>query len=266
MTTIFRDIEVTPISWRECGAGEAVIFLHAMVTSSTGWDPQMQVLAADYRCIAWDMPGFGRSTPPEKDAGFDEVLQALVRFVTETLGLTKAHFVGLSVGGMILQHLAVSHPALVRSMTLLDCSPKFGFGGNSNAAEFVAWVNSQLDSESQSAFNESMIRAITAPIASRQAIQSAIAAMGRAKREGLEFAAHLIATHDALDLLPRITCPTLVMAGALDSETPPAYARAIAAGIPGANLSIIPNAGHIANLEAPEAVTDRLRVFLAHGL
>ena len=114
MTTTFRNMDLTPISWRECGTGEAVIFLHAMVTSSAGWDPQMQVLSVDYRCIAWDMPGFGSSTPAAKNAGFDEILQALVRFVTETLGLTKAHFVGLSVGGMMLQQLAARHPALAR--------------------------------------------------------------------------------------------------------------------------------------------------------
>jgi len=264
--TIFRDMDVTPISWRECGAGEAVIFLHAMVTSRTGWDPQMQVLSKDYRCIAWDMPGFGGSAPAAKDAGFEEVLAVLVQFVTETLGLTQAHFVGLSVGGMILQQLAARHPALVRSIAMLDCSPKFGFGGDSNGPEFVAWAQAQLSSQSQADFSEGMIRAITGPDASEPAIQSAITAMGRATREGLEFAARLIAGHDALDQLPRIACPTLVMAGAQDRETPPAYAREIAARITDANLSIIPNAGHIANLEAPDAVTARLQTFLKHAL
>lgn len=266
MPTMFCDIDKTPISWREGGTGDAVVFLHAMVTSRTGWEPQMRALSADYRCIAWDMPGFGNSTAVPSGAGFDEVLRALVHFVTQTLGLTSAHFVGLSVGGMILQHLAARHASLVRSITLLDCSPKFGFGGESNGPEFAAWVKAQLDSQSQSAFSEAMIRAIVAPAADKEAIQEAIGAMGRATRAGLEFAAELIAAHDALNLLPKISCPTLVMAGALDGETPPAYAREIAARIPGANLSIIPNSGHISNLEAPEAVTSRLRVFLKYAL
>ena len=51
-----RDIDAAPISWRECGTGVPVVFLHAMVTSRLGWDPQMLALSDSYRCIAWDMP------------------------------------------------------------------------------------------------------------------------------------------------------------------------------------------------------------------
>ncbi len=262
----FLDRDTAPIGWRECGSGAPVIFLHAMVTSSTGWDPQMQALSRDYRCIAWDMPGFGASPALPLTAGFDEVLAVLVDFVTRTLGLVRAHFVGLSVGGMILQQLAARHPDLVQSLALLDCSPKFGFGGGSSGAEFVAWVETELSRQSKAAFSESMVRAIVAPYASEAVIQTAIGAMSRATRQGLEFAARLIAHHDALAELTQIHSPALVMAGALDRETPPAYSQAIAALIQGANLSIIPGAGHIANLEDPEAVSARLHTFLKHVL
>ena len=261
-----RDVNAAPISWRESGSGEAVIFLHAMVTSRAGWDPQLQTLSADFRCIAWDMPGYGHSTPAPRDAGFDHVLATLVRFVTHTLGISRAHFVGLSVGGMILQHLAARHPDLTRSIAILGSSPKFGFSGDSSGAEFLSWVQEGLNAGPQARFSENMIRAIVGPKADEAAIQMAMAAMNTATREGLEFAARLIAQHDALDLLPKITCPTLVMAGAQDAETPPAYAIAIADRIAGANLSIIPSAGHISNLEAADAVTARLRTFLSHSL
>ena len=254
-----RDVDAAPISWRESGSGEAVIFLHSMVTSRAGWDPQLQALSADFRCIAWDMPGYGSSVAASKDAGFDAVLDTLVRFVTHTLGISRAHFVGLSVGGMILQHLAARHPDLTRSISILDSSPKFGFSGDSSGAEFLSWVQEGLNARPQARFSEDMIRAIVGPSADEAAIQIAIAAISTATRKGLEFAARLIAQHDALDLLSKITCPTLVMAGAQDAETPPAYARAIAERIAGANLSIIPDAGHISNLEAADAVTARLR-------
>ncbi len=261
-----KNIDQTPIAWREMGQGEAVIFLHAMVTSRTGWEPQMTALSMDFRCIAWDMPGFGLSTPPENNAGFDEVLDALVAFLTGALGVERAHFVGLSVGGMILQQFAAKHPKLVSSITLMDCSPKFGFGSGMTGDEFETLLGGQLDNTPLPQFCESMIRAIVGPQAPEAAIQVAHGSMTRASREGLEYAVRLIARHDALDQLPLIACPVLVMAGAEDGETPPAYAREIANRIPGANLSIIPNAGHIANLEAAEAVTERLRVFLTHGL
>lgn len=261
-----RDFEATPISWRECGAGAPVIFLHAMVTSRTGWEPQMQALSDRYRCIAWDMPGFGASAALASDAGFDEVLATLTTFATQTLGLTRAHFVGLSVGGMILQQLAARHPDLVQSIAMLDCSPRFGFGGDGDSAPFLAWVRAEMQTKGQAAFSEAMIRAIVAPGTGEPVIQQAIAAMARATPAGLDLAARLIAAHDALDVLPQIRCPALAMAGAEDGETPPAYAREIARLIPDGNLSVIPDAGHIANLEAADTVTARLRVFLHHGL
>lgn len=253
-----------PIAWREMGKADAVIFLHAMVTSRMGWEPQLTVLSSDFRCIAWNMPGFGTSTPASHKAGFDEVLDTLVTFVTGTLGLHRAHFVGLSVGGMILQQLAAKHPKLVRSVTMMDCSPKFGLGGGITGDEFEALMATQMDSTPLPQFCEGMIRAIVGPQAPKTAIQASIGAMADASRAGLDYAVRLIARHDALDQLPQITCPVLVMAGADDAETPPAYARELASRIPGANLSIIPNAGHIANLEAAKAVTARLRVFLTH--
>jgi pimeloyl-ACP methyl ester carboxylesterase len=261
-----KDVDGGEIGWREAGAGEPVIFLHAMVTSRSGWDPQILALAHRYRCVAWDMPGYGHSRPLLADASMETIIETLLHFVTEILGYESAHFVGLSVGGMMLQHLAVRHPERVRSIAMLDCSPKFGFGGGSSGAEFEAWASGQLDSRPQSQFCEDMVRAIVAPDVPEAAIEASLTAMGRASRAGLDLTTRLIARHDALELLPRIGCPTLVMAGEHDRETPPEYAWEIARRIPGANLTIIPNAGHISNLEAPEAVSARLRVFLEHGL
>ena len=107
----------TEIAWEECGTAKkgAIIFLHAMAGSATAWDPQMKAFASDYRCIAWDMPGFGESADAPDNADMDWVVKSLAHFVSHTLGLGEAHFVGLSVGGMILQHFAAAHPDLVQS-------------------------------------------------------------------------------------------------------------------------------------------------------
>lgn len=266
MNTGTRDNDGGAIAWRESGEGEPVIFLHAMVTSRQGWEPQMEALSSRYRCIAWDMPGYGSSAPLTDAHSQEALLNLLMRFVTHTLGYEKAHFVGLSVGGMLIQHLAALFPRHVSSIALLDCSPKFGFGGGNPGASFEAWVSGELDAGPQPRFCEDLIRAIVGRHATDAAINASLAAMLRATRPGLELAARLIARHDATERLPLIRCPALVMAGEDDRETPPEYAREIAARIRGANLSIIPGAGHISNLEAPDAVSARLRVFLDHGL
>lgn len=257
-----ENFDNNPITWREAGNGDAIVFLHAMAGSRTAWEPQLSELSAKYRCIAWDMPGFGKSGPSGDDAKMADIVQNLADFVTGPLGLNSAHFVGLSVGGMILQHFAVKFPTLCRSISILDSSPKFGFGGDMQPDDFEIPMLKQLRAGVAVAdFSNEMIRAIVGPDCSEEIKLEAIAAMSRAQRAGLELTTKLIARHDALDALLKISCPALVMAGEADAETPPAYANEIASRIPNAEVTIIPNAGHIVNLENSNAVTKRLSMF-----
>ncbi|MCZ4271255.1 alpha/beta fold hydrolase [Maritalea porphyrae] len=257
-----KNTTVDGVSWLECGAGSPIIFLHAMAGSKTAWRPQFERFSKAYRCIAWDMPGFGISAPLADNARMQEVVAALHHFVTKTLGLEKAHFVGLSVGGMILQHFAAVYPQHMTSMTIMDSSPKFGLGGDADPKEFTHSICGQLDSDvSVAEFSASMINAIVAPDCRNTVRQEAIGAMSRATKQGLKLTTHLIAEHDALAKLKAINVPSLVLAGALDAETPPAYAERIAAELLNARASIIPDAGHIANLENPTAVNAQLETF-----
>ncbi len=257
------------ISWKEAGdtANPALVFLHAMAGSATAWSPQIDIFSDSYRCIAWDMPGFGGSDDAPEGADMDWTVETLKKFITDTLGLQSAHFVGLSVGGMILQHFAATHPDLVDSAAILDSSPKFGYGGDVDPIAFADSILADLNSGTSPAkFSDGMIRAIVGPDCPEEIKVETITSMSRARTNGLALTTRLIADHDALDKLANITCPTLAMAGAQDAETPPAYAYAIAQMIPGASATIIPNAGHIVNLENHAPVTARLRFFLDHGL
>lgn len=235
-----------PIAWKEAenvgnSPHDTVIFLHAMAGSATAWAPQMAAFSGTYRCVAWDMNGFGDSADPAEDLDMKGVVSALAGFVTDQLGLVTAHFVGLSVGGMILQHFAAAHPDLTKSIAILDSSPKFGFGGDMKPAAFADPILMDLKAGTTAAeFSNGMIRAIVGPDCSEAIKLDCIAAMSRARLSGLALTTRLIADHDALDGLSKITCPTLVMAGEEDAETPPAYAYEIARRIPKASATIIP--------------------------
>jgi pimeloyl-ACP methyl ester carboxylesterase len=265
-------IQNGPISWIEANdAGAAmqgtIIFLHAMAGSATAWAPQMAEFSSHYRCIAWDMLGFGESEDAGREVKMSDVVACLEAFVTQELGLKSAHFVGLSVGGMLLQHFAAAHPNLTDSIVILDSSPKFAFGSDASPEEFADPILATLlDGVTPAEFSDGMIRAIVGPTCSENTKLECIAAMSRAKISGLALTTRLIANHDALDVLEKISCPTLVMAGFDDGETPPDYAYEIARRIPKASVTIIPNAGHIVNLENPEAVNERLRFFLERSL
>lgn len=267
-----NNISNTIIAWSDQGPEDGkpcatIIFLHAMAGSRTAWTPQIEHLSKRYRCIAWDMPGFGDSADLAPGANMTTVVQQLYIFIADTLQLKSAHLVGLSVGGMILQHFAAAHPSLARSLCLLDSSPKFAFGSDFKAEEFTHPIYTKLAAGmTPAAFSTQMVRAIVGPKCPEAVTIEIIASMSRARVSGLKLTTKLIAEHDAIDVLASIQCPTLVMAGQDDMETPPAYAFEIAKRIPGASVTIIADAGHIVNLEKPVQVTKRLEFFLEHQL
>ena len=91
------------------------------------------------------------------------------------------------------------------------------------------------------------------------AVDAAVASMLRVPVAGLMQSIAALPAHDVRAHLGDIAAPTLVVVGELDEETPPAYAEALAVGIPGARLAVIPGAGHYTPLEAPDALNALLR-------
>jgi 3-oxoadipate enol-lactonase len=256
-----RDVDALPVAWREAGDGPLVVFLHGLGTTRTGFDPQLVALSDDYRCAAWDMPGYGLSPAPAYALTYPLLADAVAAFI-ETLGATSAHLAGLSMGGQIALHTALRHPNRVRSLALLDSSPAFGLDGT----DPEAWKRLRLDAldagETPASMAEAVLRSIMAPDASTSAVAAAVASMQRISPDGLRAAVELLPSHDVRPRLGEVRAPTLVLVGEHDEETPLAYSEALADGIRGARLQIIPGAGHIANLEAPDAVTAALGAHL----
>jgi 3-oxoadipate enol-lactonase len=106
------------------------------------------------------------------------------------------------------------------------------------------------------------MRAVTAPGTSEHVIAEAASAMARIDADGFAAGVRCLTTHDVRTRLAEIRAPALVVCGELDRETPPAYSRFIADGIGSAELAIVPRAGHLANLEQPQAVNELLASFL----
>lgn len=237
-----------------------MLFLHGLGGSRTAWDPQLQALAADgYRCVAWDAPGYGASAPLAGAWTFARLADAVAELATAA-GAEGFHLVGLSLGGMIAQHVALRHPARVRSLALLATSPAFGLDGVTQPDE---WRRARLAplaaGHEPGDFADTVLRAIAGPAIGEEALEAQVAAMARVPSAALRQAVDCLVTHDTRAMLPDVRTPTLVLVGELDEETPPAYARALAELIPGAALEVIPGAGHLLHVEAPDAVNDALR-------
>ena len=256
-----RDVDAAPVAWREAGSGPLVLFLHGLGMTRTGFDPQLVALASDYRCVAWDMPGYGASPMPADGLSFPALADAVAGLI-DTLGEREAHIAGLSMGGQIALHTALRHPDRVRSLALVDSSPAFGLDGT----DPETWKRLRLDAldagQTPASMAEPVLRSIMAPDVAADVVAAVTASMARISAGGLRAAVEFLPTHDVRDRLGEIGAPTLVVVGEHDEETPLSYAEALANGIRGAVLRIAPGAGHIANVEAPEAVNAALREHL----
>ena len=262
------DVDAAPVAWREAGPadGDAVLFLHGLGGSRVAWDPQLDALAAGgFRCAAWDMPGYGASVTPDGALTFTLLADAVVAWM-DALDVAAAHVVGLSLGGMIAQHVALRSPARVCSLALLDTSPAFNFDGATTAE---SWIEQRLapmqTGASPASMADTVLRAIMGPDVADAAVAKGVAAMSRISGDGLAAAVRCLVTHNVRSELHRITVPTLVIVGEHDRETPLPYATFIADAIPGARLEVVAGAGHITNLEQPAAVNRLLVGFLNDG-
>ena len=251
------DVPGSPLAWRSSGSPGAppAVFLHGLGGNRFSWEPQLSALAGLRQCLACDLPGYGKS------AGTPGTLPELASVIADwiaRLGRGPADVVGLSFGGMVAQHLAIDHPGAVRTLALLDTSPAFGFDGVTTPE---AWLATRVNVSPDAAAPDidRVIAGLVGPDCPAAVRDAAAAIMREVPPATLAASCRALVAHDTRDLLHRVAAPTLVMVGADDTETPETYARAIADRIPRARLVVIPKAGHLANVEAPEAVNEELR-------
>ena len=250
-----------PIAWIEAGGGPPVVFLHGVGGSRTAWGPQLRGLSDRFRCIAWDMPGYGDSELLEP-LTFEGIADRLVGLL-DTLAIERADLVGLSFGGMHAMHTALRHPERVNRLVLADTSPRFGANGTT-AAEWTAARMEPLDrGETPADAAERVIDAITSVTLTGQIRDEVVGAYGRIPVDGFRASLRCLPTHDVLDRLDAIAHPTRVIVGELDEETPIAYSQSIADGIPHSDLRILDGVGHLSPSEAPDRFNALVAEFLS---
>lgn len=250
------DVQGARIAWRQRGHGPGVVvLLHGLGGSRVSWEPQMAALGERALVAAWDLPGYGASPPLDGPMTFPALADAFAVWLDE-LGTDRAHLVGISFGGMVAQYAAAQHPDRVASLTLLATSPKFGLDGTEPEAWRAARI-APLDQGLEPAdFADLVLGALAGPGITPDAMAGQRAAMERISSAALRRSIDCLVTHDSRSLLPSIVAPTVCLVGDLDDETPVAYSQAIVDLVPGARLEVVSGAGHLLNVEAPDAVND----------
>jgi pimeloyl-ACP methyl ester carboxylesterase len=252
-----------PLHVRHAGEGLPVLFLHAFPLHGGMWRPQLGTLAGRARLLAADLPGCGLSpvlpsTPHSLEDYAREVITTL-----DALDVERVIVVGLGMGGQIALRLVSELGARLIGMLLsgTDAAP----ASDEIAArchELAAEVEASGVEVAADEFLPKLLSVTTQRM--RPALLDEVHAMIRENTSvGIGAALRVMAARpDATSLLSRIRCPVVCLAGEEDAFTPPDLARATSGHVFGGRTEIIPGAGHLTNLEAPEAFNDALQALL----
>jgi pimeloyl-ACP methyl ester carboxylesterase len=248
------------LAFRRAGTGAPTLLLHGIGSSSVAFGPQLAALADELRMVAWDAPGYAASSDVGAPLDLDGYVERAVALARDQFGDEPVHLVGVSWGGVLALRTAATHPAAVRSLTVVGAS--VGSGVDPARAAQMRERAGELVRLGNAEFARQRGPRLLAPDADPALVEQAVATMAAAVRPaGYAGAAEVMASADLTGDLARIAVPALVMAGAEDRVTGPDRAREIAAGIPGSALVLVPGAGHLANQERPALVNAWLRGF-----
>jgi pimeloyl-ACP methyl ester carboxylesterase len=252
------------IGYQRAGQGPPLVLLHGAYEDSRVWRPQLEELSDDFTVIAWDAPGCGRSDDPPPGFSGPDLGDALAGFLRE-VAPRKPHVLGLSWGSGVALELYRGHPHMAASLVL--ASAYAGWAGSLPPDEVerrYAQILAELDQPPEqfipvwlpTLFTERAAPAIVAEVSAIMAdfhpagMRALLIANGHA---------------DYRDVLPAISVPTLLLYGEEDVRSPLTVAREMQRQIPGAQLVVIPDVGHLAAAEAPEAFNAEVRRFV-HGI
>jgi pimeloyl-ACP methyl ester carboxylesterase len=243
----------------EQGKGEPVLWLQGLNAPAAAWSVQLAHFSQSYRGVAPDARGVGQSDAPPGPYTTRQLADDAAA-VLDALEIEKAHVVGLSLGGAVAQELALARPERVRSIALLSTfaaqdprsralleswrelypiAPREAW-----EKQAYAWLFTERFWRSPANVRAALRFARTQPLQTVQGFQGQVDAA---------------LAHDTRERLPGLRVPALVIHGALDQLSPVANAEELARLIPGAELMVIPDVGHAANLEAQRVVNTTLR-------
>lgn len=256
------EINGTTITYTDSGGdGPAVLFSHGFLMDHTMFDPQVEALSGDYRCIAWDERGFGATPAPGPFTYWDSADDAVA--LLDHLGVERAVFVGMSQGGYLSLRAALSHPERVRALVLIDTmsgvdGPEAIDGYRQMLAALTsgdeATIDAVLGMVAGLILGEPELTEAWMPGWKQLVATSDITVPGGA----------LLGRDDITGRLGEISCPAIVFHGTEDQAISLDQARAMADGLTDVRAFVeVPGAAHAANLSHPEVVNPPLVEFLS---
>lgn len=237
-----------------------VTFSHSLSANLGMWDAQAEALRDRYRVLRYDTRGHGGTTPTEGAYTLEQLAEDAAGLL-RALGIERTHFVGLSLGGMIGQTLALAHPELLRSLTLCDTSS--GYGPDARAM-WEQRIDSARKNGLEANVEPTIDRWFSPGFVTRtpETIESVRQMICSTPLAGYVGCGQAIAELALTDRIEAISAPTLIIVGEDDPGTPVEMHRIIHDRIADSELVVIPTARHLSNIEAAEEFNAALVRFL----
>ncbi|MEB3221026.1 MAG: alpha/beta fold hydrolase [Candidatus Sericytochromatia bacterium] len=252
---------VGTLAFADAGTGTPVVLWPSLFSDHRLFAHVVRGLGDGWRTLTIDGPGFGQSEPPRGEVQADAYAEAVLELL-DALGLESAIVAGCSWGGQIATHVGVKAPARVRGVLIMNAPLGPSLGGSAFEVLGTRWVGSTRF------WGRGVARSMFSP-ASRRAHPERVEAFASAfpgfDRQAAALTVRTVMTRfpGLGEVLPRLSVPTTILMGAEDALYPVARMVPLALRAPGARLEVVPSCGHLAPLEAPEAVVAALRALAA---
>ncbi|MDA9171571.1 alpha/beta hydrolase [Alphaproteobacteria bacterium] len=244
------------------GEGEMIVFLHGIGGNKKNWEENVEFFSSKFLSVAWDTRGYGESDDYLGSLNFQDVLDDLKK-VLKYFNKDKAHIVGLSMGGQIATLFYEKFPESVKSLIL--CDTHFGLS-NLSLQEIEKFINLRKEPLVQGKepidiapiVAKTLIGDVNNKIAYDKLVKSISILHKNSYLKTIEASMKTEHRH----VFETINIPTLILVGELDTLTPPSMAKEIKKKIPNSLIKVIPNAGHLINIEQPKLFNNYLLSFL----
>ena len=251
------------IAYETDGEGPAVLFLHAFPLGRFMWDAQVAAVRAGHQAIRFDARGFGESPCGDGLLTMERIADDAAALL-DHLGVARAVVCGCSMGGYAAFAMVRRHPDRLRGLVLQDTRAG---ADTPEARQGRATLAERVRREGATAAADTFVPKLLGETTKRdnpalvERVRTAI--LGASPRAITDALAGLAARADSTSTLREIRVPTLVVCGAEDKITPPAESEVLHRAIAGSRLAVLDGAGHLSNLETPEAYDATLASFLA---
>lgn len=249
-------------SYKERGSGPLLLFLHGLGGNRHSFDHQLETLSDHYRCVAWDVPGYGGSAPMAA-MSFPALAARLDRLVN-ALGSEPHAVTGHSFGGMIAQTW-LRRGGACGKLILAHTSAAFGKPGSRWNEDFLKARLAPIEEGlAPCDFARQLITSMFFDRSKAAAIEAAVRTMAPLPATTYRQVIECLVAFDERAHLERIRAPTLCLAAQHDRTASPQSVAEMAQRIPGAKYQCLPDAGHLAYVETPDAFTAAIAAFVAH--